>query len=124
MVAERWQGDEAEDAVLEQGTAAWERLHERIVHRFGRIEVRRRVRRFLAGLLGWVERKNGWQVAEAIGELGPQGVQRPLLGARWDAEAVRDDLRAYVLEDALPEFAGSPSLRVARLRSLQHAPPK
>jgi len=56
------------------------------------------VRRFLAGLLARVERKNGWQVAEAIGDLGPQGVQRLLLGSCWDVEAVRDDLRAYVLE--------------------------
>jgi hypothetical protein len=56
------------------------------------------VRRYLAGLLARVERKDGWQVAEAIGERGPQGVQRLLNAAVWDAEAVRDDLRAYVLE--------------------------
>jgi SRSO17 transposase/transposase len=98
MVAERWQGDAAEAAVLEGGEAAWERLHERIAHRFGRAELRARVRRYLAGLLGRVERKNGWQVAEAIGELGPQGVQRLLTGSAWDADSVRDDLRAYVLE--------------------------
>jgi SRSO17 transposase len=77
---------------------AWERLQERIAHRFGRVEVRARVRRYLAGLLQRVERKNGWQVAEAIGERGPHGVQRLLTGAVWDAEAVRDDLRAYVIE--------------------------
>jgi SRSO17 transposase len=98
MVAERWQGDAAEAAVLEGGAAAWERLHERIAHRFGRAEVRARVRRYLAGLLGRVDRKTGWQVAEAIGEVGPQGVQRLLNGTAWDAEAVRDDLRAYVVE--------------------------
>jgi SRSO17 transposase len=56
------------------------------------------VRRYLAGLLGRAERKNGWQLAEAVGEVGPQGVQRLLNGASWDFEAVRDDLRAYVLE--------------------------
>jgi len=98
MVAERWQGDDAEAAVLEQGGVAWARLQERIAQRFGRIEVRSRVRRFLAGLLGRVERKNGGQRAEAIGAAGPQGVQRLLLEARWDAEAVRDDLRAEVVE--------------------------
>jgi hypothetical protein len=75
MVAERWQGDEAEMAVLEWSAEAWERLQERIAHRFGRVEVRARVRRFLAGLLGRVERKNSWQLAEAIGEVGPQGGQ-------------------------------------------------
>jgi len=45
-----------------------------------------------------VERRNGWQLAEAVGERSPDGVQRRLRTARWDAEAVRDDLRAYVVE--------------------------
>lgn len=98
MQAERWSGDAAEAAVLEGSCAAWERLHERIAHRFGRAELRARVRRYLAGLLGRVERKNGWQLAEAIGDVGPQGVQRLLNGTCWDADAVRDDLRAYVVE--------------------------
>src|ERR1700694_5596629 len=98
MVAERWEADAGESEVLAGWSAAWERLHERIAHRFGRVEVRARVRRYLAGLLARVERKNGWQVAEAIGEEGPQGVQRLLNAAVWDAEAVRDDLRAYVIE--------------------------
>ena len=31
------------------------------------------MRRYLAGLLGRVERKNGWQMAEEMGEMGPQG---------------------------------------------------
>ncbi len=57
-----------------------------------------RVRRYLAGLLARVERKNGWQMAEAIGDTGPQGVQRLLRTAVWSADAVRDDLRAYVVE--------------------------
>ena len=47
-------------------------LHQRIGHRFVRSEARQRVKRYLAGLLGRVERKNGWQMAEAIGEHDPQ----------------------------------------------------
>ena len=73
-------------------------LQGRIARRFARAEVRERVGRYLAGLLGRVERKNGWQLAEAIGETGPHGVQRLLNAARWDAEGVRDDLRAYVID--------------------------
>jgi SRSO17 transposase len=73
-------------------------LHARISPRFGRPEVRARVGRYLTGLLGPVERRNGWQLAEQIGERSPDGVQRLLRTARWDAEAVRDDLRAYVVE--------------------------
>jgi hypothetical protein len=65
-------------------------LHARIAGRFARSEVRERVRRYLVGLLGRVERKNGWQLAETIGETGPQGVQRLLNAATWDAEQVRE----------------------------------
>ncbi len=76
----------------------WEALQARLAPRFRRAEVRARVGRYLAGLLGPVERKNGWQLAEDLGEPGPQGVQRLLTAAAWDAEAVRDDLRAYVID--------------------------
>jgi len=73
-------------------------LQARIAPHFARPEVRDRAGRFLAGLLAPVDRRNGWQVAEALGERSPDGVQRLLRTARWDAEAVRDDLRAYVVE--------------------------
>ncbi len=81
-------------------------LHERVGHRFARSEARERVRRYLVGLLGRVERKNGWQLAEAIGESDPQGVQRLLNSARWDADEVRDDLRDYVVEHLGDEETG------------------
>jgi len=73
-------------------------VHGRIAPRFRRAEARARARRYLAGLLAPVERKNGWQLAEQMGEAGPQGVQRLLNAADWDADAVRDDLRAFVME--------------------------
>ena len=73
-------------------------LHARIAHRFRRAEAGGRAKRYLAGLLDRVERKNGWQLAEHLGEPGPQGVQRLLNAADWDVEAVRDDLRSYVTE--------------------------
>ena len=60
--------------------------------------MRSRAGRYLAGLLGRVERKNGWQLAEAIGETAPRGVQRLLSDARWDAAGVRNDRRAAVVE--------------------------
>ncbi len=77
---------------------AWKDLHARIGRRFARSEARVRAGRYLAGLLGRVERKNGWQLAEAMGEPGPRGVQRLLSAAAWDADGVRDDLRAYVVD--------------------------
>ena len=81
-------------------------LHRRIGHRFARSEARERVKRYLVGLLGRVERKNGWQLAEAIGEKDPQGVQRLLNSAQWDADEVREDLREYVIEHLGEEATG------------------
>ncbi len=81
-------------------------LHERIAPRFARAEMRARVRRYLAGLLDQVERKNGWQLAEAIGEIGAKGVQRLLNAAAWDADGVRDDLRDYVVDCLGDEASG------------------
>lgn len=72
-------------------------LHARIACRFARPEVRDRAGRYLAGLLGSVARRNGWQLAEQLGERTPDGVQRLLRTARWNADAVRDDLQAYVV---------------------------
>jgi SRSO17 transposase len=83
-------------------------LHGRIAHRFARSEVRERARRYLVGLLERVERKNGWQLAEAIGETGPRGVQRLPSAATWDADAVRDDLRAYVIDHLGDPASGVP----------------
>jgi SRSO17 transposase len=86
------------DAEIAGWCEGLEMLHARIAQRFRRAEARGRVKRYLAGLLDRVERKNGWQLAEHLGEAGPQGVQRLLNAADWDVDAVRDDLRAYVTE--------------------------
>jgi SRSO17 transposase len=100
------------DGITEQPSAIgqWserlEELHARIAGRFARSEARERVKRYFVGLLGRVERKNGWQLAEAMGETDPQGVQRLLNSARWDAEAVREDLRNYVVEHLGDEDSG------------------
>jgi len=85
-------------AEVEAWAAEFERLCERISPRFARPEVRRRVAGFLRGLLGEVERKNGWQLAEHAGETTPDGMQRLLTSARWDPDGLRDDVRAYVVE--------------------------
>lgn len=74
-------------------------LFARVAARFGRVEPRRQARAYVTGLLAPVERKNGWQLAEAAGDLDPDRMQRLLNGARWDARGMRDDLRAYVVEN-------------------------
>jgi SRSO17 transposase len=70
----------------------------RIASRFGRVEPRASARAYLLGLLSKAERKNCWQLAEQAGLGRPGPMQRLLRYARWDADAVRDDLRAYAVE--------------------------
>ena len=70
----------------------------RIGGRFARSEPRRRAVGYVRGLLSGAERKNGWQLAEHLGDATPDGVQHLLARAGWDADAVRDDLTAYVAE--------------------------
>ncbi|MFB7208996.1 IS701 family transposase [Streptomyces sp. NPDC056255] len=71
---------------------------DRIAGRFARVEPRRRIRRLVLGLLADLPRKNCWIIAEWAGEATPDGMQHLLNRAEWDADAVRDDLRDYVVE--------------------------
>src|SRR6266481_1701671 len=90
--------EQEELSLIRQGAQTLAELSGRIAPRFGRAEVRSRVGRYLRGLLATAERKNGWQLAEELGDPNVHGVQRLLAEAEWDEEAVRDDLRAYVIE--------------------------
>jgi SRSO17 transposase len=90
--------DAATRAVLEKGQSEFDALFARLAPGFYRPEVRQRARSYLASLLAPVQRRNAWQLAEHLGEFTPDGVQRLLNAARWDADQLRDDLRAYVVE--------------------------
>ena len=89
-------------AVRSEDVRGWghqlDEVSRRIGSRFPRSETRGRVRAYLVGLLGPVQRKNAWQVAEQIGDADPYGVQYLMGRAEWDPDAVRDDLRGYVVE--------------------------
>jgi SRSO17 transposase len=78
--------------------ALFDELMGRIAGRFPRVEPRRRARAFVLGLLSDLRRKNCWTLAELAGDATPDGMQHLLAGARWDAGAVRDDLRDYVVD--------------------------
>lgn len=82
--------------------AGWQRelegVHARLGQCFARPEPRRRALSYLQGLLGPVERKNGWQLAEQVGDRRPDGMQRLLRDAHWDADAVLRELRGYVAD--------------------------
>ena len=76
-----------------EGAAARLRRH------FRRPEAYQHAVDYLRGLVAEVERKNGWQLAEQVGYAHPRAIQRVLDRYAWDADAVRDDLRAYVLAE-------------------------
>lgn len=78
--------------------AGLDRLHTRVGRHFRRPEPRQRVKSYVQALLSGVDRKNGWQIAEYAGESTPYGVQRLIASARWDVDAVRDEVRDYALE--------------------------
>jgi hypothetical protein len=60
---------------------------------------------FLDGLLGEERRQTGWMRAEAAGDPGPWRRQAILGRGRWDAEALRDIVREYVVEHLADEDA-------------------
>jgi SRSO17 transposase len=85
---------------LDDDLAAWiaglDDLFALVAGRFFRVEPRLRARAYVRGLLAPLASKNGWTLAEAAGDATPDGMQRLLNRAAWDADGVRDDVRAYV----------------------------
>jgi SRSO17 transposase len=53
---------------------------------------------FLLGLTAGLPRTNCWTLAEHAGDTTPDGMQHFLSRAVWDADALRDDLRGYVVD--------------------------
>ncbi|MDX8037653.1 IS701 family transposase [Lentzea sp. BCCO 10_0856] len=88
--------------LTEEDLAAWtaglDDLFGRVAGRFHRVEPRRRARAYVRGLLAPLAGKNGWTLAEAAGDATPDGMQRLLNAASWDADGVRDDVRDYAVE--------------------------
>jgi len=77
---------------------SFDAFHARFAHLFARRESREQAAKYLRGLLAPVERKNGWQVAEAVGDATPDRMQRLLYRVDWDADAARDVLQRFVIE--------------------------
>jgi SRSO17 transposase len=75
---------------------------DRIAPRFARYEPLRHAGGLMLGMLSGLGRKNCWTIAERRGDASPDGLQHLLARAKWDADAVRDDLRGYV-SDAFAE---------------------
>ena len=71
---------------------------DRIAPRFARYEPVRHAAGLMLGMLSGLDRKNCWTIAEHRGDATPDGLQHLLARAKWDADAVRDELRGYVID--------------------------
>jgi SRSO17 transposase len=84
------------------GVLAWRddlgALEARLGRLFVRPEPRRQAGLYLEGLLSAAKRKNGWQLAEQIGDARPWRTQRVLSHVQWDQDAARDLCRDHALE--------------------------
>lgn len=83
---------------LEKWADEFARFHQRFADLFGRSEGREQAAKYVQGLLSPIERKNGWQVAEALGDRTPDAMQRLLYSTQWDADGARDELQRFVVE--------------------------
>ena len=89
---------EEEERVAGEAAAVLEGVAARLRPHFRRGTAHRHACAYVRGLLGSAERKNGWQLAESAGYREPRAIQRVLDRSAWDADAAREDLRAYVAE--------------------------
>ena len=76
----------------------FEALMSRIKPRFAHVQSRKWAVAYVQGLLSNVPRKNGRQLAEAIGASSPYGLQQFMYRAKWQPDEIRDDLQSYVVE--------------------------
>ena len=66
---------------------------QRIGQRLARRDLRAPAGRYLRAS-SVVQRKNGWHWAEEPGEPTPTNLRHSVAGAHWEADEVREDLRA------------------------------
>jgi SRSO17 transposase len=78
--------------------ADFEAFHARFASLFARSEPREQAIKYVRSLMGTAERRNGWQLAEAIGDRTPDRVQRLLYSADWSADEARDRLMDFTIE--------------------------
>lgn len=75
-----------------------ESLFARIRPLFYRTESKKHAEQYVRGLLSPLERKNGWTIAEYVGEPEPTALQRFLNLSPWDADALLEFNREYAME--------------------------
>lgn len=85
-------------ADLDVWESGLESLFARMRRLFYRTESRRHAEQYVRGLLAPIERKNGWTIAEYVGEPEPKALQRFLNLSPWDADALLGLNREYAME--------------------------
>lgn len=89
-------------AVTRADVDVWESELEGLLGRlrplFYRRESKKHAGQYLRGLLSPIERKNGWTIAERVGEWEPKALQRLVNLSPWDADAVLGLNREYAME--------------------------
>ena len=94
---------------LRDWSVEFDSLTSRVASLFGHPKSRLHSRQYLEGLLAPIERKNGWAIAEHVGEKEPKAIQRFLNLTPWDA----DDLRDLNLDYALENLGDSEAILIA-----------
>src|SRR5476651_1192637 len=98
MIRRSWTRAASVEETLALWAASLREIKQRIRPLFTQERVAMNAGMFLEGLLGEEPRKTGWMRAEAAGDPGPWRQQAILGRGDWDADALRDIVRDYVIE--------------------------
>src|SRR3981189_799789 len=98
MIRRSWTRAASIEETLALWAASLREIQKRIRPLFRQERVATNAGLFLEGLLGDEQRKTGWMRAEAAGDPGPWRQQAILGRMDWDADALRDIVRDYVIE--------------------------
>ena len=98
-------GGASVEETLELWASSLRGIKERIRPLFTQERVAASAARFLDVLLGNEPRKTGWMRAEAAGDPGPWRQQALLGRGTWDADALRDVVREYAVEQLCDDKA-------------------
>ena len=98
MIWQSWCGYAPVEATLELLASARRDVKGRMRQLFAQERTAVNAGLFLDGLLGEEQRKTGWMRSEAAGDPGPWRQQELLGRDRWNADALRDLVREYVIE--------------------------
>jgi SRSO17 transposase len=94
----------------ERAVANLGELHRRLGSCFRRAQPRAQAGKYIGALMSDLPRKNGWTIAEHVGDSTPDPTQRLLNHAVWDHDRAMAVVREFVVEQL-----GSQPLRVAAL---------